>query len=234
MTTAIQKAKPLPNLPVSILEEMNREALQIADRIAAPSGDFISVTKNKTFRLPGVDTEAPVITAIVLDWVSYNTLYDGKYDPKNIKPPVCVAIGKSEKELAPFPDSPKKAADGCYACPNNQWGTDGRGKLCKNQRMLAVVSPTDQENGPIMVIRVSPTGVKHWDDYAKHIMQGSGPVTHPCGYITEMSFDPSQDYASLRFKPLELNEQLQVAWGRRREALTRLLTPPTFSVPVKD
>lgn len=233
MTTAIQKAKSQPQLPATMLEELNREALDIKERIGTPSGDRIAVNaRAKTFRLPGIDQEAPEITAVIVDWVSLNEYYEGQYDPKNIKPPVCVSLGVKEKELVPFSESPSVQHTDCATCKWNQWGSEGRGKKCKNQRLLAVLSPTDQDTGPMLLLKVSPTGVQYFDKYVSMVTNSGIQVPHPMSIITTLSFDPKSDYASMRFAVGEPNPHVEVAFRRRKEARERLLTPPSFAAKV--
>jgi hypothetical protein len=235
MTTQITKAKSQPQLPAVMLEELNREALAIKERIGSPSGDRISVNaRAKTFRLPGMDQEAPEISAIIVDWVSLNEYYEGTYDPKAVKPPVCVALGAIEKELAPVPQSPSPQHTACATCKWNQWGSEGRGKKCKNQRLLAVLSPTDQEHGPMLMLKVSPTGVQYFDKYVSMISQSGIHVPHPMAIVTQLSFDPKSDYASMRFAVGEPNAHVEIAFSRRKEARERLLTPPSFPVKVAE
>lgn len=228
----IVKAKSTPQLPANILEDLNAEVLAMKDRIGALSGDNIFVTRNKTFKMPGSDTEAPEITAVIIDWVTVNKYYPGKFDPKNIQPPVCVAIGQKEKELVPFADSPKKQSDDCASCPQNQFGSDGRGKACKNQRLLALLPPNDQAEGPLMLLNVSPTAIRHFDAYVNKITNSGIQVPHPIAVVTTVFFDAASEYPSLRFRIEAPNDQIAVAYARRKEALSRLLTPPTFPVPV--
>lgn len=226
-TTTITKAKVTPNLPADLREELSADALSIKDRIGAPSGDYIGVTRDKTFRLPGVDKEAKELRAIVVDWAAFNQFYEGKFDPKNIKPPVCASLGIVLKELKPLENAPKPQHAECETCPNNQWGSDGgKGRACKNQRLLAILPPDDPENGPLALLKVSPTGIKHFDKYVNTIANSTLPVPHPIAFITRIYFDENSDYASLRFEQDGMNEQLEISARRRKEARTRLLTPP--------
>lgn len=226
-TTAITKAKVTPNLPADLREELSADALSIKDRIGAPSGDFIGVTRDKTFRLPGIDKEAKELRAIVVDFVNFNQYYEGKFDPKNIKPPVCAALAIRQDELKPLDTAPKPQHEDCDSCPQNQWGSDGgKGRACKNQRLLALLPADNPEAGPLGLLKVSPTGIKHFDKYVNTIANSTLPVPHPIAFITRIYFDESADYASLRFEQDGINEQLEVSATRRKEARARLLTPP--------
>lgn len=229
MTTAIAKAKISPQLPAALLDDLKSEALKIEERIGAPTGDFITVTRNKTFRMPGTDAEAPEIRAVVVHWVTLHQYYKGKFDPKDPKPPVCVAAGLVPKELKPWPEVPERQHDNCADCPKNQW-EDGK-KQCKNQYQLALL-PVDDPLADFMLLKVSPTGLKHFDKYVHKITKADVEVPHPIAVITRMYCDPTSEYASVRFDYDGVNLHVEEMAKRRREALARLLTPPTFTIPV--
>lgn len=221
----VAKAKTAVALPQDLREELNAEALLIKERIGAPSGDSIGIDRNKAFRLPDGTTGAEIFV-IILDWATLNQYYEGKYDPKNIQPPVCAAMGLKEKELKPVPTAPKPQAENCHDCPQNQWGSDGKGKACKNTRVLAVVPKGTVEDGPILLLKVSPAALKHIDPYlAKFTTNVDCP--HPLGVVTRVYFGP-EDYPCLRFDIAEANdsETINVAAMRRKQARQRLLVEP--------
>jgi hypothetical protein len=230
---AVARAKITPNLPLDLREELNSEALLIRDRIGTPSGDYIGVTKDKTFRLPGTDNEAEELRAVIVDWVSFNQFYEGKFDAKNIKPPVCAAIGVLVKDMKPFDTSPKKQFDNCEKCPKNQWPAGGSGsRECKNQRLLALLVPGQPEGG-LALLKVSPTGIRYFDKYVNTIANSNATVQHPIGVVTRITFDQNVDYSSLRFALDGVNEDIEAFAARRKEARTRLLTPPEMGGPAK-
>ena len=232
--TAVARAKITPNLPADLREELTQEALAIKERIGAPAGDFIAVTRDKTFRLPGVDKEGESLRVIVVDFAAVNQYYKGKYDPKNIQPPVCMSVGIKIDDMKPSKNSPEPQDDGegCKECPQNQWGTDGRGKACKNGRTLALVSPEDPA-GSLMILKISPTGVKYWDNYANKIANSGSALPHVIGVITHITFDPNEEYPSLRFAVDGLNPDVEAAAARRKEARQRLLAEPDLSPKTK-
>lgn len=224
----IQKAKITPNLPVSYDEELAAEALAMSKRIGAPSGDLIRANKDKTFTLPSGDT-TDQLEVVVVGFVTMNQFYEGKYDPKNIRPPVCMALGTEIALMKPFPQVPKVQDEGkgCAPCWANQWKSDGNGKACKNQRLLALLAPGLQAEGPLMLLKVSPTGTRFWDTYVSTVMTLTKKP--PIAVVTKITFDQKSDYASLRFEVHGLNENVQEGFSRRAEAMTRLLTEPDFA-----
>jgi hypothetical protein len=222
---SIQRAKVTPDLPANYDEELAAESLAMVKRIGAPSGDLIRVNKDKTFSLPSGET-SPTLGVVVLSFASMFQYYEGRYDEKNIQPPSCMALGTDLSLMKPFDKVPKKQNADCPTCWANQWGTDGKGKACKNQRLLALLAPAAQKDGVIMTLKVSPTGTRYWDNYVTQVMAMTESLIK---VVTEISFDPSVDYASLRFKLIRPNEDWKDAFPRRGPALERLLTEPEFT-----
>lgn len=226
--TAIQKAKITPNLPANYDEELAAEALKIRERIGAPSGDAIRVNKDKTFSLPTGESNER-LAVVVVNFVTMNQYYQGKYDPKNIQPPVCMAAGTDLATMKPFAKVAEPQNKDCHTCWANQWGTDGKGKACKNQRVLAVLAPNYQVDGPLMLLKISPTGTRFWDSYVTQVINMAGALIK---VVTEITFDPNVDYASLRFKIAGPNDGWKDAFARRGPALERLLVEPDFAPAV--
>ena len=78
---------------------------------------------------------------VVVDFVTTHNFYAGRFDKDNIVPPDCFAIGVDPKNMVPSPNAPNPQAKDCQSCPMNAWGSDGKGKACKNGRKLAVLPP---------------------------------------------------------------------------------------------
>ena len=228
-TAVAPKAKI--NLPATISQQLQAEALAIQSRIGQPSGNRISLTKKQTFKLPsGVEIPAP-LEAIILDFVSLNLYYETGYDPNNITPPVCAAVGTDVATMAPFADAFDKQCDTCAACPMNQWGSDpkgGKGKACSNTRLLALLPTDADESSPIWTVRVSATGLKSFDGYVSSVARSFGAP--PIVVVTEITFDENLDYPSLRFgNPTPVApDLLSLAMARREEAREILNTKPDF------
>ena len=149
-STAVAVKKPVSSAVVSIQEQLKAQVAAMAGKIAPPSGINIRITQDKKFQLPdGSKVEGP-LDLVIVDFVSRNTFYEGTYDPNNITPPACFAIHPEPKQMAPSENSPIKQSDDCASCPMNQFGSSGKGKACKNGRMLAVLPPDadDREDVP--------------------------------------------------------------------------------------
>lgn len=238
-TTLVPAPRAKINLPANIRAQLQAEVQDIAKRIGAPSGNRIKVTQKKTFRLPTGEESAGPIRAVILDFVAANYLYTGPYDPEDISPPACFAIGKEISSMAPHADVLEefKGADACAVCPNNQFGSAqrGKGKACSNCRVLALLPVDATADSPIMTLRISPTAIRLFDGYVGGIARSFG--VPPIGVVTSIGFDPAEDYASVRFgDPEPISEELfTLAMSRREEAQRIISTPPdTTSLKVVE
>lgn len=189
----------------------------------------IKIGQDKKFELPD-GSKHEIIEVVIVDYISFNAMYQGTYDPKNPQPPVCAAKAKKIIDLVPFDQSPERQADNCETCPMNEFGSSGNGKMCKNQRSLAILPANfaDEEDPQLTVLNVSPTAIKRFDKYIQAIGT-KGKV--PLQLVTEIGFDPGVSYASLTFKPVEelSNEEVSLALTKVQEAQKMLLEAPDFT-----
>lgn len=227
--TAVAKTKPQStNLPVSADINAQVEAMiaGVQDKINQHSGDAIRINQNKEFELPdGRKSDGP-LELIILDFVSFNALYEGRYDPNNIQPPVCFSIGAVVQQMVPSAKSPEPQSTSCATCPMNQFGSDGNGKACKNKRRLAVLPADFDANTPVYTLEVSPTGLKAFDKYVSALASTQRKV--PAQLVTEVDFDLAKDFPTLTFKalrPLEANVVVDV-FARIEEGRTRINVEP--------
>lgn len=226
-TTAVAVKKAGGGQLVDIKAQMAAEIADMANRVGAPGGDAIKVTQDKKFELPdGTKTNGP-LKLVVVDFIAANNFYQGAYDKDNITPPACFAIGMDPKILVPSANSPLKQCNSCRECPMNAFGSDGAGKACKNGRVLAVLPPDADADTPLWVLKVSPTALKAFDAYVTGIARQF--QLPPVGVVTEVSFDETVSYASLRFGNPEPNQNLEVCFSRKEEAKARLMTEPDVS-----
>lgn len=211
---------------VDIQKELAADAAQIAKRISASGGTFIKCTQDKKFKSPdGTEVPGPM-TAVIVDFISANYFFDRPYKQGEIIPPSCFAIGLEPKSLVPHDTSPAKESEACTGCPNNEFGSAGNGKACANTRLLAIVSATEEEP-TLYLLKVSATGVKPFDNYVQTIKTQFNTV--PLGVLTDIFFEPSLKYGSLRFGNPRPNTKLAEHFGLRAKAREILLTPPDVS-----
>jgi len=164
---------------------------------------------------------------VIVDFTVRHNFYAAAFDPKNIEAPVCFAIGSDPRKMAPSANSPLKQAVDCQTCPNNQFGSDGNGKACKNERALAVLPPDADADTPMWTLKVSPTALKGFDGFVTSVARMF--QTSPVGVIASVGFDPNVTYAKLVFTDPRPNENLEVHFARQGEAQTMLAQEPDVS-----
>lgn len=224
-------------LPAQYQEQIAREMAEMKSRIAAPSGDRIRFVGNTGFRTPD-GMEGEELEVVILDFTSVNLFYEGAYDRDNPAPPSCFAIGNEPTKLVPSPNSPAVQSDSCAACPNNAFGSAGRGKACKNTRLLAVTPAVVEEGGdqPVWIMSIPPTSIKAFDAYVSSLV--SKHETSPIGVVTQVTMDRSVDFAAPRFKtvkkfdPSELGPFFEIREAAKQRILAEPdVTPRTAKAP---
>lgn len=222
--TAVAKASTKTTLPANA--SLQAEIDEMKARLAAPTGDRVKID-NKSFTLPSGDT-SDLLTGCIVDFVYYNAYYESAYDPNNIIPPNCFSIALDPTSGVPSKNSPDVQCDTCQACPNNQFGSAGKGKACRNSILIAMLPPDAVEDTPLILINVSPTGIKPFSAYLSSLLRLQRP---PYSVLTDIQCDPNLKYDSLRFsnpQPIE-DEYLDMVRSRRAEARERLLVEPDVS-----
>ena len=225
-STSTAVAKRSNTNVVSIQEQLKKQAADLNDRVAPARGISISI-KNGEFRFPdGRKTKDP-IDLVVVDFAAANMFYEGKFDPNNMTPPACFAIGTNPLKLIPSENAPVAQSTDCAGCPMNEFGSDGKGKACKNQRVLGVLPPDADEDTPMWKLSVPPTSTKNWDNFVRQV--SSMFQMPPVSVIVEVSFDDKFDYPVLNFGNARPNENLAVHFPRQEEARKLVLAEPDVS-----
>lgn len=223
---AVQKGKEI----VNYAELMAKQAAEIQSKIGAPGGDRIVVQLDKKLKFPDGRVVDGTFDAVIVEFVSGNFFWKGKYDAKNIQPPVCFALGTDPKDLYPSENSSDlQSKDGCNHCPNNQFGSDGDSKACKNMRLVALLPPDADDDTPLAVLNVSPTATRPFDGFVDKIAKTFGKP--PAAFVVEIGCDPKADYATLRFanpRPID-EDRVGIYMRRQSEAVKRLLTEPDLT-----
>lgn len=227
----------------ALREQYGSTANEILARLGAPSSNRLKVTQSKTFVLPdGTETGGP-LPFVLVDFVYANAWYASNFNPNDISPPECVAIGVDGTSLAPFADSPDKQSETCSGCAKNQFGSNGRGKACSNTILVALMSPTAAPGEELIKTRISATGLRPFEAYIRQLAK---TFQRPhFSVLTWVGFDPSSSYSTLRFgnpMPLDGGGELKVegklidgplllseAVSRQAEARQMLLAKPDFT-----
>jgi len=210
---------------LDINKVLAEEAAQISKRIAA-GAPFIKCTQDKKFMMPDKTESAGPLSAVIIDFIAANYFFDREYEKGAIVPPACFALAVEPRSMVPHETAPAKEAEACNGCPNNEFGSKGKGKACQNTRLLAVVSP-DEKDPQIYLLKVSATGVKPFDNYVQSIKtQFNAP---PLAVVTDIFFDKNARYGSLRFGNPRPNPKLRDHFELRGQARDILLAPPDVS-----
>ena len=236
-TTAVA-VKASTNI-VSIKDALKAQVAALAGRTAPASGNAIRTTQDKFFMLPDGTKSPGPLELVVVDFASKNLYYPEGFDAKNITPPTCFAIGTDIKTIVPSENSPinQNAGSDCASCPMNAWESDpkgGRGKACKNTRVLAVLPPDADADAPLWTLSVSPTATKGFDGFVSGVARVF--EMPPVGVVVTVGFNPNETYPSLVFSDPQINENLAVHFTRQAEATALLTVEPDVSgwvAPVK-
>jgi len=196
---------PVGKEVVSIQDRIKNRLANVNNSTSAPASNKVS-TNNSVFTLPDGKTSEGPLNCIVLDYMNMNTFYPGAYDANNIQPPACHAVGRDIATLAPPADLATKCADACNGCSNNEFGSAGRGKACKNQMALAILPHDYTADSELLTIKVSPTGIKTWSGYVRMLAeQGLDPIQ----VVTSISFRQGVSYPTLVFRHIGGNDRLE-------------------------
>ena len=224
--TAVAKAKSA-NLPANLAAEMANEVAALASRLQAPTGDRIKID-NKQFKLPNGET-SDMVSGVIVDFVYYNAYYSAAYDPNNITPPDCFSLAVEPTGAIPSPNSPDVQATKCADCWANQFGSAGKGKACRNSVLLAMLPPDATEETPLMLLNVSPTGIKPFSAYVSSVARALQRPQY--AVVTDVVCDPNVKYDTLKFgNPTPVDaDLLALVRSRREEARQRLMVEPDVS-----
>lgn len=188
-------------------DELRQLAKAQSDREKSSGSAFVK-TKGSKFEFKGAVLKAP-LKVIVLGYSFENAYYVGTYDPDNKAPPVCFAMSNFEEDLKPHETSPEMQHDTCKDCAQNQWASaaTGRGKACKNQRRLLLLSVPTTKTGDfdeaaftpeyikgaeLAQLRLSPTAIMAWSSYVKQV---TNTLNVPLfAVVTALAFNEDEDY----------------------------------------
>lgn len=216
-TAAVKKpAKKKPGKSmVSWNEELAKRA-QIAAAIeenVGSGGSFISL-KGGRLSYQGAEIPGNKMNVVVLDHILEYNYFEGRYDPDSPQSPAAYALGRDENTIRWHENSiPEYAGELCKDSDINQWGSadQGRGKACKNQRRLALLTEDLVEDAEAIegaqpaFLKIPVTSVKGWAGYVRQLEKTL--QRPPLGVITEISIVPdAKTQFKLQFKLVETIE----------------------------
>lgn len=230
-------AKAASNQSLATLDnELANEVALLKQQVGQASSNRIKVEPSGAFTLPDGMDLGDEIQVVVVDFISKNTFYSGPYNPNNIQPPDCYAMGKILGDMAPENDSPQVQAEKCLTCPLNQFGTgqNGTSKACKNSRELAVIliDPEDPDaaadpSAPIYSLSLPPSAIKSFDGAVNYVARTiQGP---PLKAILTVTAKNVGTYALITFSDPVPNPDYAAHFARRAECQPLLFRKPDFT-----
>lgn len=195
---------------VNWADEMAKYAVAVA-KTEAPSSSYISL-RSGVLSYQGQPVPNNKLNVVILDSAFEHTFYEGKYDPNNVRSPVCFAIQQSDvaESMVPHALSAKPQAESCGECPNLEWGSDpngGRGKACQERRRLIMVPASSADKGEnilaaeVAIMKLPVTSVKVWGNYVNTV--ASLNRRPPFALITEIGTIPdAKSQFKLTFKAI--------------------------------
>lgn len=219
--------------------ELSKEVALLKDQINAGGGKTIKVKPQGFFESPEGVNLGEEIQLVVIDFINRNAWYSKPYDPDNVTPPDCYALGKNIKEMAPESDSPERQNDTCGPCPLNQFGSasNKKGKACRNFYDLAVlvVDPDrpdahNSPDAPMYVLQVSPKNRPAWESVVPSVARTlDGPPIKAVITVSAKTA-PQGTFALLNFHgDFTVNSNYASHATRRGEASELLFRHPDFA-----
>lgn len=174
------------------------------------------------------------LDVIIVASITEHCYYDGPYDPDNISSPTCFSQSLETSGMAPHENVANPVHTDCDTCPYNEFGSKGKGKMCKEYRKLIMIpADTQAEDVPkaeMAYMKVSPTSIKNWRKYAQQLVSSAG--IPPWAATTEVKVVPDKKTIhQIQFNgiaPLEDQELLAAIHGRIEEAEAMLMSPYTY------
>ena len=175
--------------------------------------------------IPGGEAEVHVLAA-----QSERSYYEHAFDPSIPQVPVCYSFDGE----TPHPEATKPQSLGCMTCPQNEWGSKGRGKACRESARVALVpgnvpmstAPLYQASFPI----TSMGSVKEFLGRCTNSNKLSGQ------FLTRLKVVPDpKSFFKASLTPLQTVEQpMRVLLDRMAQARDQLMTPyPTLEAPAE-
>lgn len=224
-------ARSFPMVPASFAVKVRDEVRAIQARVSSPSNGKIRLIGNHTIELPD-GTQCEELEMVIVDFATVNMYFDQPYSPAMPVPPACFSIGFEQHTMKPSPNSPDAQADGCTQCPLNQFGSAGRGKACKNTRLLAVMGvkyDEEDQDPPMWTLSIPPVSLKFFDAYVLKL--ATRMKTIPMGVVTRMKLKEDVAYPCPTFeavRPLR-EDEYDTYMLRKEEARDVLMIEPDTS-----
>ena len=224
------KAKPPGKEVTNFEEQMAAEAKAVAKTERVSADRF--TLQSGILSYMGEPIPDNQMDCIIVAAFSENVYYSGAYDPDNVTPPDCFALGNSGEDLYPHKDVPEAINDDCRSCDFMKFKSapNGKGKACKEKRRLAIIpyskKAEDLQSGDMAMMTIPVMSVKNWSVYvnaisAKHQRPSWGMITR-----IKVVPDPKSQFR-VTFSEVDKlpSEHLGAVNSRLEAAQTMLQTP---------
>lgn len=202
----------MANEVLDLQAELQRDLANMANTIVKPTGQKIKITAGR-WALPNGKTSIEPLRVIVLGWRWINRYYPGVFDAGDIQSPACWSVGTEPDAMTPTGGEDQQHTD-CTSCPMNKFGSNGKGKACRNGARVAMVAADLKSD--IVYFDIAPTTIK---SFSETINKLSSTGTHPLQAIVEVDIDTKVSYAKASFSVIGLHEQdLARVYAMKREA----------------
>jgi hypothetical protein len=173
--------------PLQLKDQFASKVEQFKSSVSGSASNYVRASKTGKLVLPD-GSEADALECVIVTIASFNAYYDRPYSPDEVFPPACYAKSLTTDNMKPAENSPDKQSESCATCPMDEYGSSitGRGKACKNVRLLTVVPVGSSD---MWTIAVPPTSIKNLDKYVNGLL--SRHKVPPTAVVTEVSLDNS-------------------------------------------
>lgn len=216
-------------------DQLANEVALLTSQLGSPSGNKLKIAPTGMISTPdGLDLGTEIQVAVV-DFINRNFFYSSAYNPKEITPPDCYAMGKDIATMKPEGDSPMlQNKDGCATCPMNAWSSgQGNAKACQNRYWVAVllIDPDNPEahndpSAPIYTLDLSPSNRKSFEGAVRNTTKLLG---HWAKAIYTVSAENAGTYAKVSWLDPVSNPDYAMHVARRPEVEDMLTRRPDFS-----
>lgn len=127
-------------------QAMRKAALSTGPKYVSFKSGILSIDK--------IPIPNNTLDVVVLNFMSENAYYKGRFDPTKPQTPVCWSVYADEASMVPNEDAAEIQAEKCSECPMFKWGSDpmgGRGKACKTRIRLGLLPATFSEPSDVLV-----------------------------------------------------------------------------------
>ena len=221
---------------VSVQEAMKAELAGLASRTDG-SPKKIKYEGDK-FTLPsGAMFQAPM-RAVIVDFNTQHSLFEGSYVKGKVSPIICAANGDNPKEMKPYGSIADPQCGDCTGCWANQFesASQGKGKACKQVRTLALLVEDAQgvidPNGPIYLMQTNVTANKIFDAFVKSV--AAVFQTPPVGVTVELGIAAEAKWDYVTYNNPVANDDLVACYARKAEAKAMLAEEIAVAAPTPE